>query len=175
MAAENGQSAFEPSQVGNPKLGPERTRETEGGFDASALGGRVTASFTYYNARTNGALVPVILPPSLGFGNRQLENIGVLKNHGSETSINIDFIRRAKLDVSAGISYTTVNNEAGDLGGQTITVDANSLSFVKQGLPRRATSASASGIPTRSRIPSSIRASTWVAPSRRRSSVRMPP
>jgi hypothetical protein len=31
--------------------------------------------------------------------------------------------------------YTTVTSEAGDLGGQTITVDANSLSFVQQGFP----------------------------------------
>jgi outer membrane receptor protein involved in Fe transport len=135
VAAENGQSAFEPSQVGNPNLGPERTRETEGGFDASALNGRLTVTYSYYTSRTNGALVPVVLPPSLGFGSRQLENIGVLKNHGSELAVDVALLQRSALDLSAGIMYTTVNSEAGNLGGQTITVDANSLSFVQQGLP----------------------------------------
>jgi hypothetical protein len=135
VAAENGQSAFEPSQVGNPQLGPERTRETEAGFDASALRGVLTFSFSYYSSRTSGALVPVTLPPSLGFGARQLENIGVLTNHGTELSVNAQLLSRRNLDLSAGVQYTGVKSEAGDLGGQTITVDANSLSFVQRGLP----------------------------------------
>ena len=135
VAAENGQSAFEPDQIGNPNLGPERTRETELGFDASTLNGRLTVTFSHYSSRTNGALVPVVLPPSLGFANRQLENIGVLMNHGTELAVNAQVITTAHVDVNAGIQYSTVVSEAGDLGGQTITVDANSLSFVQQGLP----------------------------------------
>ncbi|MDB4906166.1 MAG: hypothetical protein JWO05_950 [Gemmatimonadetes bacterium] len=135
VAAENGQSAFEPSQVGNPDLGPERTRETEAGFDASLLNGRFTVSYSFYNSRTNGALVPVVNPPSMGFSTRQLENIGVLKNHGSEISLNAQLLSRSNVDFNAGLQFTATKSEAGDLGGQTITVDANSLSFVQQGLP----------------------------------------
>jgi outer membrane receptor protein involved in Fe transport len=133
VAAEGGLAAFEPSQVGNPNLGPERTREIEGGFDASMLNGRLSASFSYYTSRTNGALVPVVKPPSLGFGARQLENIGVLKNQGSEVSLNAQLLTRDKVSIEAGVQYTRVKSEAGDVGGQTITVDANSLSFVQQG------------------------------------------
>jgi outer membrane receptor protein involved in Fe transport len=133
VAAENGQSAFEPAQVGNPDLGPERTREVEGGFDATALGGKLSVSYSYYTSRTNGALVPVTLPPSLGFGARQLENVGVLKNNGSEIAVNAQLFARRSAELTAGVQYTMVRSEAGDLGGQTITIDANSLSFVQQG------------------------------------------
>lgn len=135
VAAENGLSAFEPSQVGNPTLGPERTRETEAGFDAGMFSDRITIAYSMYSSRTNGALVPVTKPPSLGFAARQLENIGVLKNRGSELSLNAQLIARKNVDVTAALQLTTVKSEAGNLGGQTITVDANSLSFVQQGLP----------------------------------------
>lgn len=135
VAAENGQSAFAPSQVGNPNLGPERTRETEGGFDASMFSGRLSLSYSLYSARTNGALVPVTHPPSEGFSARQLENIGVLNNRGHELSVTAQLVRRRSVEFEVGMQYTAVKSEAGDLGGQTITVDANSLSFVQQGLP----------------------------------------
>lgn len=65
--AENGQPAFTPSQVGNPNLGPERTRETEVGFDMTAIDDRLTIDFSYYKQHTYGALIPVTLPPSQGF------------------------------------------------------------------------------------------------------------
>ncbi|MEP6619124.1 MAG: TonB-dependent receptor [bacterium] len=133
VAAENGQSAFEPSQVGNPSLGPERTREVEGGFDASMFNGKMSLSYSYYTTRTNGALVPVTLPPSLGFAARQLENVGILRNNGSEIAVNVDVLKRRSAELSAGVQFTMVRSEAGDVGGQTITVDANSLSFVQQG------------------------------------------
>lgn len=135
VAAENGQSAFEPSQVGNPNLGPERTRETEAGFDAGLFNDRISLSYSFYSSRTNGALVPVTHPPSEGFGARQLENIGVLKNRGSELSLNVQVLDRKHVNFLAAVQLTTVKSEAGDLGGQTITIDANSLSFVQQGLP----------------------------------------
>lgn len=37
IAADEGKPGFTPAQLGNPKLGPERTRELEFGFDAGAL------------------------------------------------------------------------------------------------------------------------------------------
>jgi outer membrane receptor protein involved in Fe transport len=59
IAAEGGLSAFTPGQLGNPNLGPERTRETEVGFDAGFWGGRLGAVVTYFNARTTDAIINV--------------------------------------------------------------------------------------------------------------------
>ena len=75
-----GRPAFQTSNIGNPDLGPERTAETELGFDASLLGGRLTADFTYYHRKTTDALFRVLQPPSLGFPDPQLSNVGEMKS-----------------------------------------------------------------------------------------------
>lgn len=133
--AENGQPAFTPSQVGNPDLGPERTREAEIGFDMTGINDRLTATFSYYRQHTYGALIPVLLPPSLGFSNAQLENVGELLNHGLELGLTLDVLRAENFNWQARFNVTKVNSEAGDLNGQTITISAVQRSYVKQGLP----------------------------------------
>lgn len=133
--AENGQPAFTPSQVGNPNLGPERTRETEVGFDMTAIDNRLTVDFSYYRQHTYGALIPVTLPPSEGFSNRQLENVGELFNRGVDLGLGLDILRLNDLHWQARLNVTKVHSEAGNLGGQTITISAVQRSYVQQGLP----------------------------------------
>jgi outer membrane receptor protein involved in Fe transport len=135
VAAENGQPAFTPSQVGNPFLGPERTREVEAGFDASLFGGRLGVNYTYYNQRTSDALIPVVLPPSNGFTAAQLTNVGRLNNHGQELTVNAGIIQRRALDLSGRLQFTTFNSKAGNVGGNSITIDALSRSYVREGYP----------------------------------------
>lgn len=135
IAAENGKPAFTPAQVGNPDLGPERTRETEGGFDLSAFGGRLGIAATYYVQHTFDALIPVQLPPSNGFTSTQLENVGRLDNSGAELNVNADLLSTRTFDWSARLNYTSANSKAGDLGGQVITIQALSDSYVEQGYP----------------------------------------
>ena len=135
VAAENGQPAFTPSQVGNPDLGPERTRETEFGFDLSAFDGVLGINATLYQQRTNGALIPVQLPPSNGFTNTQLENVGTLKNTGGELSVDAELVRRSNFEWEARLNYTKVKSQAVDLGGQSIVIQALSDTYVDQGYP----------------------------------------
>ena len=52
--------------IGNSLLEPERSSEVEVGFDAEIAGGRAGIEFTYYDKRTDGALITVPLAPSLG-------------------------------------------------------------------------------------------------------------
>jgi len=135
VAAENGQPAFTPAQPGDPHLGPERTREVEFGFDASTWNGRLGIVYTHFHQHTIDALVPVALPPSEGFATQQLENVGQLFNDGNELSITADVLRMRRADLTLGLQYTGMHSRAGTLGGQTITIDANALTFVKEGLP----------------------------------------
>ncbi|HYW32721.1 MAG TPA: TonB-dependent receptor, partial [Gemmatimonas sp.] len=135
IAAEGGQPGFTPSQVGNPNLGPERTREIEYGFDASAWGGRLGLVFTGFKQRTTDALVAVAYPPSLGFLNNQLENVGVLENNGLELQVSSTLRPTRWMEVDARLQYTRVKGEAVDLGGRTITIDALSRSYVREGQP----------------------------------------
>jgi TonB-linked SusC/RagA family outer membrane protein len=135
VAAEGGQPAFTPGQLGNPNLGPERTRETEYGFDAGFLNGRLGLVFTAFSARTNDAIINVAYPPSQGFTSNQPENVGVIKNSGFEAQLtgNIDLTSWAKLETR--LQFTKVQGEAVDLGGRVITLDALSRSYVAEGLP----------------------------------------
>ena len=135
IAAEGGLSAFTPGQLGNSNLGPERTRETEVGFDAGLLNGRLGLVFTYFNARTNDAIINVAYPPSNGFSANQPENVGSIKNTGFEVQAtsNLDLTSWAKLE--ARVQFTKMQGEAVDLGGRILTIDALSRSYVQEGLP----------------------------------------
>jgi TonB-linked SusC/RagA family outer membrane protein len=135
VAANNGQPAFTTNNPGNADLGPERTREFETGFDASVFNGRLGVSYTYFAARTYGALIPVQQSPTLGFSGSELENVGTLSNHGNTLQVTGDFVRRRDLEFKAKLNYSTFTSSAGNVGGQPITVDAVDRTYVIEGLP----------------------------------------
>ncbi len=112
-----GQSAFLPSNLGNPNLGPERTSEFEAGFDASFLGERLTAEFTYYHSTTSDALFAVRHAPSEGFSSSQLENVGKLENKGIELGLNASIFQTNSWSLDLGGSVYTNKSEVLDLGG----------------------------------------------------------
>ncbi len=94
-----GEPAFFPRNVGNPKLGPERTGEVEFGFEGSFLDNRLAVDFTYYNQNTTDALFRVRQVASDGFfdvntNSDQLENVGELSNKGIELMVSGQIIRR---------------------------------------------------------------------------------
>lgn len=135
IAAEGGLAAFTPGQLGNPNLGPERTRETEAGFDAGWLGGKVGLVMTWFNARTSDAIINVSYPPSQGFAANQPENVGVIENRGLEAQLSASAqpVSWARLD--ARLQYTRMKGSAVNLGGRVLTIDALSRSYVREGLP----------------------------------------
>jgi TonB-dependent SusC/RagA subfamily outer membrane receptor len=110
-------AGFYPNQVGNASLGPERSAETELGFDAGFLDDRVSAEFTYFYRKTTDALFPVRQTPSEGFGGSQLTNVGTMQSQGIELSVRGDLIRSEQLTWDAGVTLTTLSSEVLDLGG----------------------------------------------------------
>jgi len=135
VAAENGKPAFAPNQIGNPDLGPERSQETELGFDLAALDGRINLAVTHFSQQTKDALIPVIQAPSLGFSSSQLMNVGTLENSGLELTLSGDMIRRENLKVSAKVGMTTLKSNAVNVGGQTLTIFTNGRTYVQAGYP----------------------------------------
>jgi outer membrane receptor for ferrienterochelin and colicin len=135
ISAEGSQPAFTPGQLGNPNLGPERTRETEGGFDASFFGGRMGLVVTAFKSRTSAALINIAYPPSQGFTNNQPENVGALQNVGFEAQLTGTTQLTRWAELSGRLQYTSIKSKAIDLGGQILTIDALSRSYVKAGLP----------------------------------------
>ena len=111
-----GQSAFLPENVGNSQLGPERTVETEGGFNLTTLNDRLSVEFTYYRQITDNALLPVTQVPSEGFAGSQLENAGELRNSGIELNVEGTLFESGDWGADLGASLSTNQSEVLDLG-----------------------------------------------------------
>lgn len=133
IAADEGKPGFTPAQLGNPALGPERTREFELGFDAGALEDRISLEVTAFRSRTLDALIGVTYPPTQGFSRPQLENVGTLENKGIEAQLSGDIVRSRLVEWSGRFGYTALSNRAVDLGGQIISM--GSSVYVREGAP----------------------------------------
>jgi TonB-dependent starch-binding outer membrane protein SusC len=134
IAGDIAKPGFTPDQLGNPTLGPERTREMEFGLEASALAGRFGVDLTYFDTRTVDALIQVRYPPSQGFQNRQLENVGEIRNRGLELKFDAGIIRSERIDWRGRINYTNIKGEAIDLGGEPL-INIGTLTEVREGYP----------------------------------------
>ncbi len=117
-----GTSAFLPGNVGNPNLGPEKTREVELGLDGSWLGDRLTAEFTFYDQITRDALFNIAQTPSQGFTGSQLENVGIITNRGVELALQAALIRRRELGWEVGASISTNRSEVVEVGSATSSI-----------------------------------------------------
>lgn len=135
IAGDEAKPGFSPNQLGNPTLGPERTRETEVGLEASAFAGRFSVDATYFNTQTFDALIQVRYPPSQGFLNRQLENVGEVNNKGLEVKFDAGLVRRARVDWRARVNYTHLESEATDLGDEPLIAAGGSFTEVRVGYP----------------------------------------
>lgn len=104
------------AEVGNPEIGPERTRETEVGFDGSVFEGRVSFDFTYFDQKTRDALLRIQRPPSIGTEQRILTNLGEVVNSGFELLANVAVLRAPSISWEVGGSIATAENEVVRLG-----------------------------------------------------------
>ena len=115
VSGDDGEPGFSPLDIGNDEVGPERTREFEGGFDASFFEGRLGLEFTGFHARTIDALVPVTYPPSQGFLATRNENVGELVNKGLEFGLSAGLMRTANFDWQVRFNGTLLESEVIDL------------------------------------------------------------
>ncbi len=72
------------NQLGNSDLSWEVTTMSNIGLDASLLSNKITLSAEVYNRETDGLLLRVPLPESMGFSVSPLANVGSMRNRGFE-------------------------------------------------------------------------------------------
>lgn len=104
------------SVTGNDLLKQETTTEIEFGFDAGLFGDRLSLDFTYYDKESADALISRNLPGSLGLTTSVLQNLGSIRNWGTELSMRLDVIQNDLVGLNVGFNNTTVNNEVVELG-----------------------------------------------------------
>ena len=78
------------TQVGNPDLKWETTRQMDFGLDMAFFKGSLKATFDYFNRKTDNMLVKVPMPNSLGLPNTPWMNAGSVRNQGFEVTLGYD-------------------------------------------------------------------------------------
>ena len=111
--------ALRSDEFGNSDLKAETGQEFEVGFDASLYSDRLGLGFTYYNKRTNDALISVPVPPSSGFGGNQLQNVGTISNSGVEVNINATPIENSALTWDVNLAASTNHNKLISFGSRS--------------------------------------------------------
>ena len=116
-----GQTGFVPnSQAGNLDIKPERQKEIELGFDASAFNGRLGIELSYYDVHVQDLLLSRVLAPTTGFVSR-LENVGTLTNKGIEILLKGRMAETKDFSWNMTAIYSKNKNEVNDIeGGQLI-------------------------------------------------------
>jgi TonB-dependent starch-binding outer membrane protein SusC len=104
-------------QTGNPDLNWEMTTTLNVGLDAALLKNRVTASFDYYDSRTEDLLLLRQLPATSGVS-KILQNIGKTSNTGFEVSLRTNNVQNADFKWTSLITYTRNKERIEELVGQ---------------------------------------------------------
>jgi TonB-dependent SusC/RagA subfamily outer membrane receptor len=113
------QAAVILSELGNPEVGPEVTREIEFGFEGSVLEGRLSMDFTYFDQQTTDALLRLDRPTSIGTEQAILTNLGQVDNGGFEFSANALLYQSRDFTWNLGGNFYHGENEIVSLGPVT--------------------------------------------------------
>jgi outer membrane receptor protein involved in Fe transport len=109
-------AAITPEFIGNPLLGPERGKEVELGFDAGFLDDRVGLEFTWYDKRTEDAILERFVAPSVGYSGLQFFNAGEIRNWGYEALLRGRVLDRERVEWDLTFSLSGNDNEVVELG-----------------------------------------------------------
>jgi len=100
-----GNNALTPTQLGNPAVKWETTKQTDVGLDFSFFKNRLQGTFDWYNKQTDDALLQLPLPPSSSYGMLLANTVGI-RNRGVEISLQGDIIRTHDFRWSASANIT---------------------------------------------------------------------
>jgi len=100
-------AGLRPDNLGNPDLKPEVATEIEGGLEFGLLNDRIGVDATYWKRRVDDLLFNLQYPPSGGFTNAQLTNVGQMDARGVELRVRGFVIQNptTSLDVHGNIAF----------------------------------------------------------------------
>lgn len=128
-----GAAGQRPSQIGNPDLRWEQTKQADIGIDFGFFNNRVSGEVDYYVKTTSGLLLNVNVPATVGFAS-QVRNVGRLENKGFEFVLNTQNIV-GKFNWSTSLNLATNKNKVLDIQGQIIEGGIRNMNRVMEGQP----------------------------------------
>lgn len=111
------QPAVVASALGNVDLKPERSTEFEGGFETKLFSSRYSLEVTYYQKRTEDALISAIVPPSVGSAGSVRRNLGAVQNKGWEFLVSGQVVDTRPIGIDLTLNASTNANKLLSLGG----------------------------------------------------------
>ncbi|MBC5775136.1 TonB-dependent receptor [Pontibacter sp. KCTC 32443] len=127
------ESGLVPSQLPNPDLRWEKTKQFDIGLDYGLFNDRITGEIDYYVKNTDDLLLNLPLPATGGY-TFITKNIGKLENKGFEFVINTqNLVGEFSWNTNFNIAFN--RNEVTDLGGNTIFGDSRGLGQIREGEP----------------------------------------
>ncbi len=124
------------SQIANPDLTWESTKEFNIGVDVEFLRRRFNLTIDYYNKRTEGILLTLPVPGALGL-NAGPQNAGVIENKGVEIALG-SRNKIGQFGIDANLNFSINNNNVVDLAGTGpffFGTDVNARYTIQEGLP----------------------------------------
>jgi TonB-linked SusC/RagA family outer membrane protein len=117
----SGSAGVAGSQLGNPDLKWESTKESDAGIDVSTLGGRIGVIADYYRRNTDNLLVQLPIPATSGYTS-VWNNIGSIRNTGVDLGLHTINVETAHLTWNSDLNVTWNRNKVTALyGGQPVT------------------------------------------------------
>ncbi len=113
-----GGSGIIQTQIPNPNLKWEKTRQIDVGIDFGLMKDRISGQLDYYIKNTEDLLLQVNIPSTTGFP-RQLQNIGAMKNKGFELVLN-SYNLTGTFKWRTTLNFSKNANKISNLSGQVI-------------------------------------------------------
>lgn len=122
-----------PSQLANPDLTWETTRQLDLGFDFAILKNAISFSFDYYNKYTYDLLLNVPVPYRSGFTSF-LQNYGAVRNSGVELGIQSTNINKKDFKWSTEFNISWNKNKIEKLASDiTLGASGRNASILREG------------------------------------------
>jgi TonB-linked SusC/RagA family outer membrane protein len=124
--------------LANADLRWETTKMTNIGFDLGLFNDRFNLSFEYFDNTTEGMILGVPIPPSLGFDGAPVANVGTVNNNGVELTLGYrKYSGDFQFSIDGNIGF--VNNQLVSLGsGRSIFgpgFQGDPMTFTEEGQP----------------------------------------
>lgn len=103
------------TQLANPNLKWETTKQFDLGLDYSVFSSRISGSVDYYSKNTSDLLLELPVPYTTGFTST-LSNVGSTRNSGFEFLLNTLNVERKNFSWKTSFNISTVNNKVVSLG-----------------------------------------------------------